>query len=343
GRGVRFGLHGIRNLGVNLVRAILDHREKDGPYTGLYDFCRRLSGRELNKRAVETLISIGAFDSLQSNRRMLMQAVEGVFAAAQEEELRNRDGQVGFFDRDPLVKPLSDADFCKPCDDFSRETKIEWELQSVGVAFSGDLFDSYVEGKKAAGCVDIATLLDPEGPYANAREPVTVLARLTEARERKTKAGSMMLSLSCMDNTGILHGIAFPQVYARYTDHLKPSSVLLLTGRPSMREEGEVELIVDAIRLPGEEPAARPAKPAKSARYPGLHLKIDSQEGARFERVCAILTLFGGSVPVYMYFADSGKKLRAPQRLWTQPDPVMLGELRRILGEKNVVEIESEN
>ena len=343
GSGVRFGLHGIRNLGINLVRAILSNRVSDGPYTGLYDFCHRLSGRDLNKRAVETLISIGAFDSLQPNRRMLLQAVEAVFAAAQEEELRNRDGQVGFFDRDPEVTPLSDADFCRPCDDYSKEAKIELELQFIGVAFSGDLFDSYTEVKKTAGCVDIAALLDPEGPYANTREPVTILARLTEARERKTKAGSMMLSLSCMDNTGMIHGIAFPQVYARYTDHLKPSSILLLTGRPSMREEGEVELLVDVIRLPGEEPAAKPAGSAKSARYPGLHLKMASQEGARYERVCAILTLFGGNVPVYMYFADSGKKLRAPRQLWTQPDPVMVGELRRILGEKNVVEIESEN
>ena len=339
-KGIRFGLQGIHNLGIHLIRSVIEERESGGPYAGLYDFCRRLAGKDLNKRALDTLIRIGAFDSLERNRRMLLLALESIFAAACEEKQRDREGQVGFFDREPSVTPLSDSDFCKPSDDFSQDDKMEFEMDAIGVAFSGDLFDQYENVKRANGCLEIASLSDPERTGALVRGTVTVLVRLTDVKTRKAKSGGVMAVISCMDNTGTLRAVAFSQVYERFESLLRRSAVLILSGSLSHRDEDAVELIVENARLPASASTTPVVGQKKQSRYPGLHIKLPARDDVRFERVCAVLSVFEGATPVYMYFEDSGKKVCAPRRLWTSPNPVMIEELRRILGDQNVVMID---
>ena len=345
GRGIRFGLRGVRNLGVNLIATLMEQRASGGEFTGLFDFCRRLAGRNLNRRAVETLIKCGAFDSINANRRALLTALEAVYAAAEEESRRDQEGQVGFFDRGSDAAALTDADFVKPGTDFSEEEKVEYEMESFGVAFSGNLFEKYAEVNKAAGCLDIALLTDPDRAGETPRS-VTILARLSEVKTRTVKSGGTMAVLTCRDNTGTLRAVAFPQVYARDSVLFKKSAVLLLSGKLSQRDEGAPELILDSVRAPEAAPVSAPApaatRPAKSGLRPGLHLKLDALDSPLFTRVSAILTLFEGEWPVYMYFADTGKKMQAPRRLWTTPNPVMVAELSRLLGEDHVVVVQPE-
>ena len=78
GDNIRFGLAAVKNIGEKFIFQLMAERAENGRYTGLGDFCRRLAGRELNRRAVESLIRAGAFDSLGFKRRALLMAAEGV-------------------------------------------------------------------------------------------------------------------------------------------------------------------------------------------------------------------------------------------------------------------------
>ncbi len=93
---IRFGLNAVKNVGRNLIEnAVTSVQEK--PYTSLYDFCKRMHGSELNRRAVESLIKAGAFDCMGYNRHSLVEAVEGILKSIETDSRRNLDGQLDLF------------------------------------------------------------------------------------------------------------------------------------------------------------------------------------------------------------------------------------------------------
>ena len=93
---IRFGLNAVKNVGRNLIEnAVTERKEK--PYTSLYDFCKRMHGSELNRRAVESLIKAGAFDCFGSNRHSMVEAVEGILKSIETDSRRNLEGQLDLF------------------------------------------------------------------------------------------------------------------------------------------------------------------------------------------------------------------------------------------------------
>lgn len=93
---IRFGLNAVKSVGRNLVERIVEER-KEKPYASLYDFCKRLYGNEMNRRAVESLVKAGAFDSMGENRHSLVEAVDGIIKSVESDSRRNLDGQLDLF------------------------------------------------------------------------------------------------------------------------------------------------------------------------------------------------------------------------------------------------------
>ena len=94
-------------------------------------------------------------------------------------------------------------------------------------------------------------------------------------------------------------------------------------------------------QLPPEVPAKTQAVPAKApSAKAGLYLRLPTDTGDTYRHTQRLLAVFEGPLPVYIRFADSGKLVRAPQSWWVDPQPVLLEELVRLLGENNVAKIE---
>ena len=93
---IRFGLNAVKNVGRNLIEQVVEKRQGK-PYTSLYDFCKRMYGNELNRRAVESLIKAGAFDHMGVNRHSLVEAVDGIIKSVESDNKRNLDGQLDLF------------------------------------------------------------------------------------------------------------------------------------------------------------------------------------------------------------------------------------------------------
>ena len=93
---IRFGLNAVKSVGRNLVERIVEERGEK-PYASLYDFCKRLYGNEMNRRAVESLVKAGAFDSMGENRHSLVEAVDGIIKSVESDSRRNLDGQLDLF------------------------------------------------------------------------------------------------------------------------------------------------------------------------------------------------------------------------------------------------------
>lgn len=330
---IRFGLQAVKNLGVNLISTLLRERKMHGAFTGLYDFCLRMYGRDFNRRSLETLIKCGAFDSIHPNRRMLFTAMDAVLGVVAEEKRRESDGQVGFFDAAQSESAVTDDDFFQPCEDFSEDERLDFEVEYTGCYLSGDSFEKYRAAKAQAGCVDLSDLSEPEAVSASLGKTVSVLCRISAVKKRTVKSGETMLILTCADATGSLTAVAFPQVCARYMNELHKSAVLILNGRLTQREENRPELVVQSVAVPQASSAAE-KKPSKIRH--GLHIRLDGEGTPQYERILSILSIFSGDVPVYLYFADSGKKVVTPHSLWIEPNSPMLGEIQRIVGQNNI-------
>jgi len=136
-RAIRFGLGAIKNVGDNAVEAILRAREQGGPFKDIADFLRRVrSHRTVTRAVVESLIKVGAFDSLHPNRNQLLQALETLWEQAGKSALP-AEGQVTLFGGEEEV-PSAAAVLLPDVPDVSFREKLEWERELLGVFLSAN-------------------------------------------------------------------------------------------------------------------------------------------------------------------------------------------------------------
>ena len=96
-RAVRFGMAAVKNVGEGAVQPVVDEREKNGPFTSMEEFCRRVDMRSLNRRALESLIKVGAFDAM-GQRQSLLSDLGPTLASAQRDQRIRDTGQSSMFD-----------------------------------------------------------------------------------------------------------------------------------------------------------------------------------------------------------------------------------------------------
>ncbi|MEE0872143.1 MAG: DNA polymerase III subunit alpha, partial [Ruminococcus sp.] len=137
GRNIRYGLLAVKNLGRQFISEIIRERRLK-PYSSLYDFCRRLYGKNMNSRAIESLIKCGAFDGMGANRRQLLTISKTVLDDAEYEARHRLNGQISIFD---LAENKSESRVGEPelppLEEFSRADLLQMENEIAGMYLSG--------------------------------------------------------------------------------------------------------------------------------------------------------------------------------------------------------------
>ena len=103
GENIRFGLLAVRNLGRGFIKRLLEERNHNGKFVSYYDFCKRMHGKDMNRRTLESLIKCGALDGLGGNRRQMLSVVESLLESLDSVKKKNVEGQLGFFDTPGFV------------------------------------------------------------------------------------------------------------------------------------------------------------------------------------------------------------------------------------------------
>lgn len=135
------------------------------------------------------------------------------------------------------------------------------------------------------------------------------------------------------DTTGSMEMIVFPKVLTGCSEKLVERKVIIVKGRVSIREEETPKLIADSVLLPKE---AESGKTAGSSRK-GFFLRVPGESNAILKKVENLLSVFEGRESVYFYYEDTKQYKQADQTLWIQYDKVLERELKKLLGEANVV------
>ncbi|MCI6958650.1 MAG: DNA polymerase III subunit alpha [Oscillospiraceae bacterium] len=339
GKSIRFGLNATKNVGRNLIAAVVRER-KEKPFTSLYDFCRRLHGQELNRRAAESLVKCGAFDETGVSRKAMLENVDAIFKSVETDVGRNVEGQLDLFSQ------LSGESAGAAGEDFHIEDHGEFPLPELlkmekevsGLYLSGHPLDDYHQQIQKIGACRIADLMGEEARRYDGKH-VNIVCAVIKSKFMTTRSNTMMAFTNVEDLSGTMEIIVFPKVLADCRSALQDNAVVVINGRVSVKEEENAKLVAEKI-TPIEEYSAngtaapRPAqdKPARK----GMYLKVPSRSCPQFAKVENLLSIFEGSLPVYIYFEDQKQLTLAPRNLWSMEHELLTCELKRILGDGNV-------
>jgi DNA polymerase-3 subunit alpha len=241
---IRFGLDAVKGLGYQAVEGIIRAREDEGPFTSVWDFCRRVDCQAVNKKASESLVKCGAFDSLQGTRTGMMDALPRAQSAGQQAQEDARSGQSSFFDldgggtedaaahHDPPIVPLPD----------DRKQLNEWEKETLGLFLSSHPLKEVrpaLRAKVDCSLADLAAKKDGEW--------VTVGGMIAECKRIRTKKGDPMMFATLDDLEGQVELLVFNSAYAANADKVDVDKIVIVRGRVDHKEEGETKLVAQDV------------------------------------------------------------------------------------------------
>lgn len=367
--GILFGLGAVKTVGQGAVDAIIRER-KNGAYRDIFDFCRRIDTSECNKRVVESLIKAGAFDGMGGNRPQLLAVFESAMDANSSLRKQTVDGQISLFDMAFGGAPLVQENHTLPSlPDYPLRQRLALEKEIAGVYITGHPLDDYrdVLGKLPFSTADLDGLEEREDRGLSLDGQIVDMGGiLTEVKGKATKKGAYMGFITLEDLTGQIECLVFPKVYERYQGMMAVDDLVVLHGRLSIREEEAPKLLVEKLipleawhpeesapAAPMGQSTARPVPPPKrhTSEAPKL---TDAQAAAKAPRklylrlnrpqmdaASSALSLYPGSVPVYLHLPAEKMTLLAPKTGWCDASDGCLNRLNALLGAENVKLLES--
>ena len=342
GEHIRFGLLAVKNLGSGFLQSLVRERETNGLFVSYYDFCKRMYPFEMNRRALESLIKCGALDGLGHNRREMLASVNLVMDSLDDDRHRNLEGQMGFFDTPETAGQKVEI---PPLDEFTPSEKLAMEKEVTGMYLSGHPVSEYSDLFRRKAVVSMGEIQKDAAEHGDRFRDgnrVRVLGAVQSVKQKLTKSSGTMAFVTLEDLFGSMELLVFPNVYSRSHTLLREGQIVLAEGRISLTEEKDTKLVCDRIDpppLPGQALSSgeSPQQPKKHSSRPGLYLKVPGKDSREYRKAMQYIAIFDGPTELYLYFQDTGKLVRAPAVYRVDANPVLVRELKRLLGSENVV------
>ncbi|MFO7941185.1 MAG: OB-fold nucleic acid binding domain-containing protein [Bacillota bacterium] len=320
--GILFGLAAIRNLGHSAIEAMVHERAENGSFMSFWDFCERVELSKINRRAVESMIQAGAFDSIDSDRNALLGRCSSVLTSAHNAQRQRATGQVSLFESLGAVDVLPDSGGNGSGSNAGEEgagttarERLDMEREILGVYLSGHPLDGWRDILRA----EITATSDDLADLAENAE-VVMGGMVVDQSRILTKRGDTMAFLTLEDFAGQAEIVVFPDVFEEYAEHLVDDEVLVVRGRVSHRGD-------------------RPGLKAESFDKPGMTERIFLRADAALddpEKMEQLRCLLGGNRgehPVYLCFEDRDCVVRAGPKFSVSLKPGLSSAVESILGE----------
>ena len=353
GRDIRFGLAAVKGVGRSFMKQLVEEREAGGLFTSFQDFCERMYDRELNRRALESLIKAGAFDSMGYRRSQLIKIVNAVVDAIAQSRRKNIEGQMDLFGMGNDA--VQDTQIALPdIPEVSKRELLSMEKETTGLYLSGHPMDEYRELAQKASAASIRRIIDDlsgenASPAYKDGMTVRLACVITAVRLKSTKNGSMMAYVTVEDESASIELVVFPRSLQQCGAYLTEDSAVLLTGRIDAREDEAPKVLLNEAQplteaavgsmLAKENPGQSVYSDQQAAKLAPqkLYLRITSMKSDEWPHIKAVLLSQPGDTPVYLYPMDTKKKTLAKRAYWCQPDVPLLEKLRFLLGEEDVI------
>lgn len=327
--GIRFALIAVKSLGRSAIRNIIAERREHGKFKNLSDFCKRCASKEINSRAVESLIKSGAFDSFPENRRQMMQNYESMLNDSVQSARAELDGQMDMFGGVDVgsseYRPVPYAE------EYDPATLLKFEKEALGMYVSGHPLHEYKCLSIASGHEKLSKLLeqDKDDNYiVKDNESISFLGMMNSKKLFTAKNGARMAFTVFEDDTASAEVIVFPNLFETYAARLVADAVFEIKGHISVKDEETPKVIADAI-LPVEDFLRNKSKGT-------LYIRIGSGDK---DKVAQIKELFGGKSgggKLICYLRDLGKPVALKDLKSIEICEASVRDLMNICGESNV-------
>ena len=329
---IRYGLAAIKSIGRPVIEAIIKEREAAGEFKTLKDFIERLSGKEVNKRTIESFIKSGAFDSLGGTRKQFMVIYLQVMDQVNRERKYSMTGQMSLFD---MVSDDQKAEFDIPLPnvgEYEKETKLAFEKEVLGIYLSGHPLEEYEDKwKKNITRTTLEFQLDEETGRAKVHDGAkeTVGGMITAKTIKYTKNNKVMAFLTLEDLAGSVEVIVFPKDYEKNQQYLEEESKVFIRGRVSEEDEADSKLICEMV-IPFEQ-----TRKELWLQYPDKAAYLAGEQ-----ELFAMLADAEGDDTVIIYCRKEKAVKKLPPGRNVKADKVLLSRLTNYLGEACVKLIE---
>ncbi len=328
GNNIRYGLLAIKNLGAGIISKMIALRN-EAKFTSLFDFCKRMNGRDFNKRALEGLIKSGALDSLGGNRRQMLQSIEEIMSAVEQEAFRNAGGQTSLFDDEMAGTETYTFKFPE-VSEMPKKEMLFFEKEATGLYMSGhplDEFDVNIKSMNATKLCDVLEHKVADG------ERVKFIGLINTIRTKTTKSGNLMAFLNVEDRYDSINITVFPASYTPVKQLLKEGEIFSFEGRVTESDDRPSEILCEKI----EQVFPIKAKIFK-ADYSKLYVKIPTLDSKLLNKISSFLS--DGGVEVIIYCEDTGKRLKAQKFADFPVGSEKWEDFCKIFGKNNVKFIE---
>lgn len=328
---IRFGLAGLKGVGVGVINEIIKEREANGEFKSLYDFIDRLDGMCINKRCIESMILSGAFDCFGYKRSQMMRVYSQIIEMVTKDRKFRATGQIGLFD--DLLKQDSSNEVEYPnIPEYDDHAKLKLEKEVVGVYISGHPLSKYAgEFKNFTLTSDMIQsnseddvemneeIGQSDGEESESQETLkdgmeaTCGGIITEVKSLYTKKDNKEMAFVKMEDLyGTIELMLFPKIYANVKKDIKVDNIIKVHGKLSIRA-GEAPIVLsDSISLWNDSniKVELPNEIKEEEKIPTMYLKFDMTNQNMFDNVLDILSSYKGKSPVVVKCETTGKVYR---------------------------------
>ncbi len=323
--GMRYGLLAIKNLGIGMISALIKERESFGPYTSLYDFISRMYGKELNSKAVESLIKSGAFDCFKgTNRREMILNLERLMSAVSSEKRDNLEGQLDLFGtvgEDPSPEIYKTHEF-------ELSELLEYEKEVLGIYVSGHPLSEFSPWVFAGGMTSVREIqegVEEMNPDFKEKSTVSIIAIIRKVTRHTDRNGKDMCFLTLEDISGETEAVVFSSVYELARRYISVGGKIYIRGKISLRDDDRVSILADEIMPAGDK--------VSELKNMAVCIRYDPDKTEALRKLCRENP---GKGQVQMFIPGTGKVASLKDAAAVDINGRTLGEVISIYGTKNV-------
>ncbi|MBR0374211.1 MAG: DNA polymerase III subunit alpha [Mogibacterium sp.] len=296
GDAIRYGLAGVKNVGMGVVNEIVRAREAGSRPNNIYEFINDLDASQINRKAIESLVKAGAFDDINRNRAAQFAAVEEAVSAAQSRARKSNRNQLSLFQLDEtLMENVTVTPELPRLANFDKDTLLAMEKEMLGVYISGHPLDEYRDAIRKNVTATTADLLegdqdayqgiDTEGlsrekfSRFSDGDKVVMAGMITGINTMITKKNQEMARLQLEDYYGTINMICFPNVYEKSKYLIRQDAIVAVAGRVTFREDADPEVLIESVaelsRSVGAGQPAREEQPVRAEQRPAQQNRTD--------------------------------------------------------------------
>ncbi|WP_278314912.1 DNA polymerase III subunit alpha [Lolliginicoccus levis] len=323
GDDIRFGLSAVRNVGSNVVAAIIEGRTEKGHFTSFSDYLNKVDAAACGKKAIESLIKAGAFDSMEHPRKGLVHIHSDAVDAVMSTKKAQAMGQFDLFGGDDAEDVTSVFEVKVPDEEWDTKHRLALEREMLGLYVSGHPLNGIEHLLAAQTDTQITAILD--GTIKDGAQ-VTVGGIFASVTRRVNKNGQPWAAAQLEDLEGGIEIMFFPQSYSLYGMDVTEDAIVLVKGRLK-RQDDRLSIIANDLVVPdlSDVGVAQPIALTMPTR-----LCTPDKVGALKQ----VLTRHPGSADVHVRLlaGDRITTLKLDDNYRVAPSSALMGDLKALLG-----------